>query len=96
MDPVDLEATGSDTTISLLSRRCTSGFIWCVESSFFDNVEAITDAQGRFNVWAANLGALQPSQSMKSLDSRLKEAELMRKSVIAGLERLEGVQTRST
>ncbi|KAJ0120191.1 ankyrin repeat protein [Diaporthe amygdali] len=96
MDPVDLEAAGSDTTISSLSRRCTSGFIWCVESSFFDNMEAITDAQGRFNVWAANLGALQPPQSMKSLDSRLKEAELMRKSVIAGLERLEGVQTRTT
>lgn len=50
---------------------------------------AIEDEQGRFRVWASNLGALQPANSIKSLDQRLKDAPLMRKSVTSGLERLE-------
>ncbi|KAH7198805.1 uncharacterized protein B0J16DRAFT_360480 [Fusarium flagelliforme] len=49
----------------------------------------LEDEQGRFRIWASNLGALQPADSTKSLDRRLKDAPLMRKSVASGLERLE-------
>ncbi|KAF5716303.1 hypothetical protein FMUND_6421 [Fusarium mundagurra] len=49
----------------------------------------LEDEQGRFRIWASNLGALQPADSMKSLDRRLKDAPLMRKSVASGLERLQ-------
>ena len=64
----------------------------------------LEDEQGRFRIWASNLGVLQPAESMKSLDRRLKDAPLMRKSVVSGLERLEGsakrgkpcMQTRTT
>lgn len=49
----------------------------------------LEDEQGRFRVWASNLGALQPADSMKSLDQRLKDAPLMRRSVVSGLERLQ-------
>ncbi|KAJ4013726.1 hypothetical protein NW766_005965 [Fusarium irregulare] len=55
----------------------------------------LDDEQGRFRIWASNLGALQPAESMKSLDRRLQDAPLMRKSVISGLERLEGSAKRA-
>lgn len=69
----------------------------CVGSSSNRDVDAdaVADAHGRFNVWAANLGAFQPPQSSKSLDFRLKDAEVMRGSVVSALERLSGVQGRS-
>lgn len=53
---MDLEATRSSNTISSLARQCTSGFVSCIESSYQGDLEAINDAHGRFNVWAANLG----------------------------------------
>ncbi|CAG7566372.1 unnamed protein product [Fusarium equiseti] len=49
----------------------------------------LEDEQGWFRIWASNLGALQPAESMKSLDRRLSDAPLMRKSVASGLERLQ-------
>lgn len=84
------------TTISSVASNCITGFLSCVANSHHRDLDAIDDARGRFNVWAANVGALQPPHSLKSLDFRLKDADLMRKSVISGLERLSGVQTKST
>ncbi|KAF4334107.1 ankyrin repeat [Fusarium beomiforme] len=49
----------------------------------------LEDEQGRFRVWASNLGALQPPDSAKSLDQRLKDAPLMKRSIASGLERLQ-------
>lgn len=96
MDHAKFEAIMDTTTISFLASDCTSGFLKCAVSSHDRELDAIDDARGRFNVWAANLGALQPPNSPKSLDFRLKDAELMRSSVVSGLERLSSVQTRST
>jgi hypothetical protein len=95
MERENITHTEAPTAIQALSSRCISGFSRCVDSSHEGELEAIVDAQGRFNVWAANVGALQPPHSLKSLESRLKDAELMRRSVISGLERLAGVQIRS-
>lgn len=96
MDRENSEGTKAPKTIWALASKCVSEFSRCVDSSHDCEQEAIVDAQGRFNVWAANVGALQPPHSLKSLDARLKDAELMRPSVMSGLERLAGVQTRST
>lgn len=96
MEREESEGTRAPTTIWALASKCISEFSRCVDSSHEGEQEAIVDAHGRFNVWAANVGALQPPHSLKSLDARLKDAELMRKSVVSGLERLAGVQTRST
>lgn len=95
MDLAKFEAKEDATTISSLSSDCTSGFLLCAVSSQDREHDAIDDARGRFNVWAANLGALQPPHSLKSLDFRLRDAELMRESVLSGLNRLSGVQARS-
>lgn len=57
-------------------------------------IVTLEDEQGRFRIWASNLGALQSSESMKSLDQRLRDAPLMRKSVASGLERLQGSAER--
>lgn len=48
----------------------------------------LEDERGRLRVWASNIGALQPSSSPKSLDQRLRDAPLMKKSVHAGLQRV--------
>jgi len=55
---------------------------------------ALEDSRGRFRVWSSNLGAHQPAQSPKSLDSRLRDAPRMRASVVGGLERLRVMITR--
>lgn len=96
MDRENSEDTKAPETIWAYASKCISEFSRCVATSHDVEQEAIIDARGRFNVWAANLGALQPPHSLKSLDARLKEADLMRTSVMSGLERLAGVQTRST
>ena len=49
---------------------------------------SLEDERGRLKVWASNLGALQPAASPKSLDHRLRDAPLMRKSVSTGLNRV--------
>lgn len=58
--------------------------------------DLIEDSRGRFQVWAANIGALQSPESRKSLDFRLKDALLVRSSVISGLHRLIRCATKST
>lgn len=96
MDRTNFKAPKPKTTISSLAERCTLGFERCINRSHGGEQDSINDAYGRFNVWAANIGAMQPELSLKSLDSRLRYAKLMRESVISGLERLIGVQNRST
>lgn len=56
------------------------------ETSIYHELE---DSRGRFNVWADNIGALQAARSKRSLDSRLKDAPVMRSAFIAGLNRLD-------
>lgn len=58
--------------------------------------DLIEDSRGRFQVWAANIGARQLSGSRKSLDFRLRDAPLVRSSVISGLYRLKRCATKST
>jgi hypothetical protein len=48
----------------------------------------IADEKGRLRVWAADIGALQPSESPKSLSYPLQDAPRMQESVKDGLERL--------
>lgn len=95
MDRASHEATKTNTTISYLAERCTLGFLQCIKSSSVSDLEMIDDTHGRFNVWAANLGALHPPRSPKSLEFRLKDSHLMSQSVKSSLERLSGVQLRS-
>lgn len=96
MDREKLEAKMDTKTVSSLASDCNSGFRLCAVGSHDRELDTIDDTRGRFNVWAANLGAFQPPNSLKSLDFRLKDAELMRASVLSGLERLSSVQNRST
>ncbi|KAM5378123.1 hypothetical protein ACJZ2D_004581 [Fusarium nematophilum] len=89
----------ADRTISALARECSSIFadLLTLDLEYRDegNIEdKVEDSRGKFNVWASNIGALQPPWSKKSLDSRLKDAPLMRSSVISGLERLKRSTTR--
>ncbi|TDZ24339.1 hypothetical protein Cob_v003073 [Colletotrichum orbiculare MAFF 240422] len=46
------------------------------------------DSRGRFRVWAANIGALLPVASSKSLDTRVKNSQLIKVTIISGLERI--------
>jgi hypothetical protein len=92
----------TDLTISASARKCRTSFDRLQilapdpECQDEDNIEEfVEDSRGRFNVWAANIGALHPSRSKVSLDSRLGDAPLMRSSVISGLERLQRSETRS-
>jgi len=48
----------------------------------------IQDQQGRFHVWAGNIGALQSPGSLASLDSRLKDAPQIRAQILKILARL--------
>lgn len=57
--------------------------------------DLIEDSRGRFQVWAANIGARQLLESRKSLDFRLKDSPLVRSSVISGLQRLRRCATKS-
>ena len=60
------------------------------------NLETLAwDGRGRFRLWASNIGALQSSNSSKSLDYRLRDASLMRQSVVSGLDRLLSITSRS-
>ena len=43
---------------------------------------AIQDEFGRFKVWAANIGALQPASRSSSLEHRLREATRVKNHVI--------------
>lgn len=43
---------------------------------------AINDEFGRFKVWAANIGALQPASRSSSLEYRLREATRVKDHVI--------------
>ncbi|KAK3315568.1 hypothetical protein B0H66DRAFT_502485 [Apodospora peruviana] len=56
---------------------------------------AIEDAIGRFQVWAGNIGALQPKSSQKSLEFRLRDAPDIRANIHAALGRLSEVADRA-
>jgi len=49
---------------------------------------AIEDAIGRLQLWTGNIGALQPANSPKSLDFRLRDAYQIKGNVQSALERL--------
>lgn len=90
----------SGNTVPSLAKQCGLGFTLLRPSveSFEDGLhkDAVEDASGRFNVWVANQGALHPPESMGSIEARLRDAPLMRSSIISGLERLVSSQGRST
>lgn len=47
------------------------------------------DSRGRFRIWAADVGALLPSTSEKSLDAQVREARRIKGTVFTGLRRIE-------
>lgn len=49
------------------------------------HLSTIDDSQGRFSVWANNIGALRDPKSSSSLDYRLRNGGPMRKSVTQAL-----------
>lgn len=89
----------SAPTLSSLAAQCTSALNEAIYKSraFQDGIFklALEDERGRFNVWASNIGALQPAVTVVSLDYRLRDGPLMHKSVSLGLERLSHT-TRSS
>lgn len=50
----------------------------------------VQQMQDRFNQWAGNLGALQSSESPLSLEHRLRDAPLVRESILNSLKNLHG------
>lgn len=91
-------------TISELSHKCEQLLeLACVSQNRGDqtsqlarpdNHDGLKREQGRFKVWASNLGALQESSSGSSLDSRLQAAPKARAAIINVLEGLvEAVET---
>jgi len=53
--------------------------------------QAVEDAMGRLQLWAGNIGALQPENSPKSLDFRLRDAPHINGNVKSALERLAAI-----
>jgi hypothetical protein len=76
-----------------LSHQChqETGQLWRnIAGSAYETLgPTIMDQQARFNVWAANIGAMKETRSASSLDARLGSAETMRQSVAEGLGRLD-------
>jgi hypothetical protein len=97
-DQARSQTTESPRTISRLSALCQNAFedlcLLLPGSAHHGLANAIQDEAGRFQVWAGNIGAFQNPQSSSSLDSRLRNSELMRASVESGLQRLESAIRR--
>jgi hypothetical protein len=49
----------------------------------------IIDEHGRFQIWAGNIGALQPVKKTSSLEYRLRDAPKIANQVVEVLEDLE-------
>jgi hypothetical protein len=79
-------------TISTVVRRCFDAIEEAMaHAETFENgssTATLEDERGRLRVWASNIGALQPASSPKSLDQRLRDAPLMKKSIHSGLQRV--------
>ncbi|KAF5686214.1 ankyrin repeat [Fusarium denticulatum] len=93
-----MSSSNANKTISKRANACVSQLQDLLKDllSSLNTEEAqfLDDERGRLRVWASNIGALQPEQSMASLDARLKDAPRQRESVIRGLQRLEDVLSR--
>ncbi|KAK5658055.1 hypothetical protein OQA88_2611 [Cercophora sp. LCS_1] len=81
----------TSATISSLSRACGR----LLDTIFNAAGEArpefsgrARDEQGRFRVWAANIGAMQSPRSHLSLDHRLGKAPTIHEAVVSELQRL--------
>ena len=67
----------------------------CVKE--FLPVRDVRQYQDRFEQWAGNLGALQHSESPKSLDHRLRDSPMIKNFVLNTLHELDvSVQTGAT
>ncbi|KAJ4197281.1 hypothetical protein NW759_016331 [Fusarium solani] len=94
-------------TISELSQKCEQAFeVVCADSGArveaHDGkeaggeklLEALEREQGRFRIWARNIGALRDPTSTSSLDSRLHDAPKFRNAIASVLEGLlESLET---
>lgn len=85
-------------TISSCARKCDNSLANlgqdALASPYHILSNALTDEAQRFKIWAANIGALQPPNSSKSLDFRLERADRMSQAVLSGLEGLEDALNR--
>ena len=87
-----LEAIDAHASIAATGLLCVKSFNGLTEllrtSDHSRNPEphlsavAIQDEFGRFKVWAANIGALQPASRSSSLEHRLREATKVKDHVI--------------
>lgn len=59
------------------------------ETAYVSLRSTAIDEEGRFGVWAANIGVLKDASSLSSLDARLRLADHMRAVMAAGLNRLD-------
>ena len=84
------------SNLSAITGKCQVGIKKLLEATtneengLDDLVHArdVQQMQDRFNQWAGNLGALQPSESALSLEYRLREAPLIRQSMMSSLDDL--------
>lgn len=64
----------------------TTGEGYCVKDLL--NTRDVQQMRDRFNQWAGNLGALHPFQSPLSIEHRLRDAPLVKESVLRTLSDL--------
>ncbi|KAK2750546.1 hypothetical protein CKAH01_17944 [Colletotrichum kahawae] len=80
-------------TISELGTSCMNTLNDLVDKSSSSKEDGrhalVDDFRGRFRIWAANIGALRPESSPKSLDYRVREADDMKSSIMSGLGRIK-------
>ncbi|KAH7317138.1 hypothetical protein B0I35DRAFT_267675 [Stachybotrys elegans] len=92
--------TNHPGSISSSARDCRDSFTelcHALRKSPYTRLESIAgDEAGRFDIWAGNIGAYRDEESLGSLDSRLKSAELILANVHSGLARLSGAIKRAT
>lgn len=85
-------------TISAVATDCVRSLHALVRLSSDDKnaalMDSLEDEQGRFRVWASNIGALHRENSPSSLDYRLRDASRLRASVMEALGRVQGTIDR--
>lgn len=69
--------------MAIQCRSCFENLSFCLRESanLQHHLSTVDDSQGRFSVWANNIGALKDPIYTSSLDCRLRDGMQMRKSV---------------
>lgn len=91
------------STLSQTALTCKEDIAGLLATTGMEDSSRVTDLlreqdviqiQERYDQWAGNLGALQPSSSALSLDHRLRDSSQVRKLVLSTLQDLHiSIQT---